>query len=259
MRRAARAHSRHFSASSSASSSSSPPSSQDKNLVLYTADRGARFKALSAFSFLQVGWWGSQAGLDIVSLFQGTSTLGVGGTEIYALAPELVLCGAGGSMAFLALVKFYASKLVGRVELAPLHDKVTISTHTMFGSPAPRTFPVAGIERSPHPSTTYYLFKVENDKWFTMIDRDIGTFWNEPKLVRLLDGRLTRLAQNIRSSSGSGDGDMAGEEQQPQAGEMVTSSGDGQEAAEQATAKRTHQNRMRKRKKQMRQRNRGNA
>ena len=232
---------------SSPPSTDSTSSSPDKNLVLYTADRGTRLKALSAFSFLQVGWWGSQAGLDIWSLLEGKSTLGVGGTEIFTLAPELVLCGAGGSLAFLALVKFYASKLVGRVELSPAHDKVTVSTHTMFGIPAPRTFSVAGIERSPHPATSYYLFKVEKDRWYTMIDRDIGTFWNEPKLVRLLDGRLTRLAHDFRNND-SGEHDVV---------EMLSGHGEEAEAAKEATAKRAHQTRMRKRKKQMRQRNRG--
>ena len=139
VRQAARARVpfRHFSAAAD----------PDKNLVLYEAERSTGSRLCRHSLSCKLAGGGSQAGLDMWSLLEGKSTLGIGGTEIFALAPELVLCGAAGSVAFLALVKFYASKLVGRVELSPEHDKVTVSTHTMFGSLLPRTFSVAGITR----------------------------------------------------------------------------------------------------------------
>ena len=236
----------------------------NKDLVLYEADRSTRFKALSSFSFLQCGWWGSQAGFDIWSMISGQGQVDVGGTEIFAVAPELVMLGTGGSVAFLALVRFYASKLVGKIELSPCHSKVSVSTHTMFGTPSSREVSTSAFTRSPHPSTAYYLFKLESDRWYTMIDRDIGTFWNEPKLVRLIDGRITMLAHEMSGDvlkSRSMENSKSREETNVAQDSLITAQDDVGEThstlGETGSAKRAASNKMRKRKKQMRKRNRG--
>jgi hypothetical protein len=60
----------------------------------------------------------------------------------------------------------------------------------MLGRLVPREISVNQLTKSPHVSSQYHLFKIEDDKWYTMIDRDVGKFHNEAKLIRMLEGRI---------------------------------------------------------------------
>jgi hypothetical protein len=163
---------------------------QQKGEVLYKADRGRLFKAASAFGVFNLGWWVSLAGFDVTAFFNDGSIGSVDGSLGFQVAPELTAVGMVCSVAILGLVKFYSSKNVGLVVLHPSATKVMIATHDMFGRLIPRECSVNNFTQSPHANSQYHLFKIDDDSWYTMIDREVGEFLNEAKLVRMLEGRI---------------------------------------------------------------------
>ena len=170
-----------------------------KGEVLYEADRARLFKAASAFSVFNITWWFSLAGFDIMALFNDGEVLGDPAVGL-AVAPELTAVGTACAVAIVGLVKFYSSKNVGLVVLDPSCTKVMIATHNMLGRLVPREISVNQFTKSPHNSSQYHLFKMEEDKWYTMIDRDVGKFYNEAKLIRVLEGRMAgQVAMPTRS------------------------------------------------------------
>jgi hypothetical protein len=160
--------------------------------VLYEADRARLFKAASAFSIFNFGWWISLAGVDITNFFGGEGEImtNIFDSTGFTVAPELTSVGTLCSIAIVALVKFYSSKNVGLIVLDPSATKVMIATHNMLGNLVPREVSVNSFTKSPHASSQYHLFKIEDDSWYTMVDRNVGTFHNESKLIRMLEGRI---------------------------------------------------------------------
>ena len=217
---------------------------RNKGEVLYEADRARLFKAASAFSIFNFGWWVSLAGFDVTNFFNGEDVVNVFDSTGFTVAPELTGVGSLCSVAIIALVKFYSSKNVGLIVLDPSATKVMVATHNMLGNLVPREVSVNSFTKSPHNSPQYHLFKIEDDKWYTMVDRDVGTFHNESKLIRMLDGRIAgQVAMPTRPvdpvSTRASNGGEAGEENE------------GDEAEQQPVieSKRAAQNRMRKQRK----------
>ena len=166
---------------------------QNTGEVLYEADRKRRFQTVTAFGTLNLGWWISLIGFDLMELFTEGTLPDVGESVGFAVAPELVGVGLLCSLTILAVTKMYSTHNVGLIVLNPNKTKVMIATHTMFGNLVSREVAVNSFSKSPHPATQYYLFKCDpDDKLYTMIDREVGTFHNESRLIQMLDGRLAR-------------------------------------------------------------------
>ena len=164
-----------------------------------------------------------------------------------AVAPELTAVGTACAVAIVGLVKFYSSKNVGLVVLDPSCTKVMIATHNMLGRLVPREISVNQFTRSPHNSSQYHLFKMEEDKWYTMIDRDVGKFHNEAKLIRMLEGRMAgQVAMPTRPVA---DMEKKKEEEDDDKRLDGMDSGKKEEGEGGTTSKRAAQNRQRKKRK----------
>ena len=104
-------------------------------------------------------------GVDITNFFGGEGEImtNIFDSTGFTVAPELTSVGTLCSIAIVALVKFYSSKNVGLIVLDPSATKVMIATHNMLGNLVPREVSVNSFIKSPHASSQYHLFKIEDD------------------------------------------------------------------------------------------------